>query len=34
MWQNGSTVTARDVEFTINAIKETDSIYKPNVEKI
>lgn len=34
MWQNGSIVTARDVEFTINAIKETDSIYKPNVEKI
>lgn len=34
MWQNGSMVTARDVEFTINAIKEADSIYKPNVEKI
>jgi len=24
MWQNGSMVTARDVEFTINTIKETD----------
>ncbi len=34
MWQNGSMVTARDVEFTINTIKETDSIYKPNVEVI
>jgi ABC-type transport system substrate-binding protein len=33
-WQNGSIVTARDVEFTINMIKETDSIYKQNVEKI
>lgn len=33
-WHNGSIVTARDVEFTINAIKESDSIYKKNVEKI
>lgn len=33
-WQNGSNVTTRDIEFTINTIKNTDSIYKQNVEKI
>lgn len=33
-WHNGSEVTARDVEFTINTIKNSDSIYKRNVESI
>lgn len=33
-WHNGSIVTTRDVEFTINTIKNTESIYKENVEKI
>lgn len=33
-WHNGSEVTARDIEFTINTIKNSDSIYKRNVESI
>lgn len=33
-WHNGSSVTARDVEFTIETIKNVDSIYKENVKQI
>lgn len=33
-WHNGSPVTARDVEFTIETIKNVDSIYKENVKQI
>lgn len=33
-WQNGENVTVEDIKFTINKIKETDSIYKENVENI
>lgn len=33
-WQNGENVTVEDVKFTINKIKEEDSIYKENVRKI
>lgn len=33
-WHNGNEFTATDVEFTINKIKQNDSIYKSNVENI
>ena len=33
-WHNGSEVKVEDVEFTINTIKNTDSIYRENVEII
>ena len=33
-WQNGSPVTARDIEFTIETIKNSDSIYKENIKQI
>lgn len=33
-WQNGENITVDDVIFTINKIKEEDSIYKENVKRI
>lgn len=33
-WQTGEKVQVEDIQFTIKAIKESDSIYKENVEKI
>lgn len=33
-WQNGDNVKIEDIEFTINKIKETDSIYNENIAKI
>lgn len=33
-WHNGSEVTTKDVEFTINTIKSSESVYKENVEVI
>ena len=33
-WQNGENITVEDIEFTVNAIKKSDSIYNENIEKI
>jgi len=33
-WQNGENVKFEDIEYTINTIKESDSVYKENVEEI
>lgn len=33
-WHNGNEFTATDVDFTINKIKQNNSIYKSNVENI
>ncbi len=33
-WHDGSYFTAKDVEYTINALKEGNSIYKSNVDNI
>lgn len=34
MWQNGEPLKVEDIEFTINEIKNTNSIYQENVEVI
>ena len=33
-WENGEPIKIEDIEFTINKIKNTDSIYKYNVKEI
>lgn len=33
-WHNGSSFTAKDINFTINKLKEGNSVYSANVEKI
>lgn len=33
-WQNGEKFTAKDIEYTINYIKEQDTIYENNVKNI
>ena len=33
-WQDGTNFFAKDIQFTVNKIKEYDSIYKANVEHI
>ncbi len=33
-WSNGENIKIEDIEFTIETIKQADSIYKENVEKI
>ncbi len=33
-WQNGEKIKIEDIQFTIETIKQTDSIYKENVDKI
>lgn len=33
-WQDGTSLTAKDVQFTIDRLKELNSIYSHNVEKV
>ena len=33
-WENGEKIKVEDIEFTINTIKNSNSIYKENVQKI